>query len=82
MSRPTKCVIDLNVLKDNYKAIKDFSKRTFKAGMMTSKVYYNGYKKIGIPFYKRIWALKPVIAAILPNSFMYKYHSNKLRKKI
>ncbi len=57
---------------------KDFSKRSLKAAIQTSKVYWNGYKKINIPIYKRIYFLKPIIAALIPNYIMLKYHTRKL----
>lgn len=60
-------------------SMQDFSKRTLKAAIMTSKVYWKGYKRIGVPLIKRIWVIKPILAAIIPNKFMYRYHSKKLR---
>lgn len=52
----------------------DYAKRSFKAGLMTAKVYLNGYKLIGIPRYKYIYALKPIIAALVPNNIMKRIH--------
>ena len=57
---------------------KDFSKRDLKAAIQTSRVYWRGYKKIKIPIYKRIYFLKPIIAALIPNCIMFKYHTAKL----
>lgn len=56
----------------------DYSKRSFIAGVQTAKVYLNGYKKIKIPLIKRIYFLKPIIASLIPNFILDKYHSNKL----
>ena len=58
---------------------KDFSKRSLKAGIQTSKVFWNGYKKVGIPLYKRMWAIKPIIVALLPNKMMMAYQSKKMK---
>lgn len=56
----------------------DFLKRSLKAGIQTSKVFWNGYKKIKIPIYKRIWVFKPIISALIPNKIMMWHHSEKL----
>ena len=56
----------------------DFSKRSLKAGIQTSKVFLKGYKRIKIPLYKRIWAIKPIIVALMPNKLMMRYHSGRL----
>lgn len=56
----------------------DYSRRTFKAGVQTAKVYLNGYRKIKIPIIKRIYFLKPIIVALIPNAILERYHSNKL----
>ena len=55
----------------------DYKKRSFKAAVQTSKVYMRGYEILNFPWYSRIYALKPIISALLPNSFMYKYHKSK-----
>lgn len=56
----------------------DYQKRSLSAGIQTSKVYWNGYKKLHIPYLKRIWALKPILTAIIPNTLMMRHHMNKL----
>lgn len=55
----------------------DYSKRTIKAGIGTSKVYWNGLKRLNVKWYKRIVAFKPIITAIIPDVIMHKYHSSK-----
>lgn len=58
----------------------DYKKRSLKAAIGTSKVFIKGYKKIGIPQYKYIFALKPIIAAIIPNKLMYIMHRNRFTR--
>lgn len=58
-------------------SIKDYSKRTIKAAIGTSKVYLRGYKKLKYPWYTYPYAFKPILAALLPKKFMYLYHEIK-----
>ena len=60
-------------------ALQDFKKRTLKAAIGTSRVYLKGYKLLGFPKVKWIYAFKPIIAAILPSKFMFKYHRKKCK---
>lgn len=57
----------------------DYSKRSLIAGIQTAKVYLKGYRKLKIPIVKRIYFLKPIVAALIPNFFLEKYHSKKLK---
>lgn len=56
----------------------DYCKRSFIAGFQTSRVYLNGYRKLKFPIIKRIYFLKPIIASLIPNFILVKYHSKKL----
>lgn len=56
----------------------DFRKRSLTAGIQTAKVFWRGYKRINVPFYKRIWVFKPIVSALIPNWLMMKYQSGKL----
>ncbi len=58
----------------------DLRKRNLKAALETSKVYFHGYGLIGIPWYKYIFGLKPVLSAIIPKNIMYKFQRSKLMK--
>lgn len=58
----------------------DFKKRTLKAAVGTSKVYLKGYKLLGFSKIKSVYALKPIISALLPKKFMFKYHRKKCKK--
>lgn len=58
-------------------SVEDYKKRTVKAGIMTAKVFLNGYKLLGIPKYKWIFAIKPIISSLLPNRLMRLYHNKK-----
>ena len=53
---------------------KDLKKRSLRAAIQTSKVFLNGYKMLGFSKVKYIYALRPIIVAILPNRLIYKYH--------
>ena len=57
----------------------DYKKRTLKAAVMTSKVYLEGYRRLGFPVHKRILALKPVISALIPDKMISSYHRSKLK---
>lgn len=52
----------------------DYKKRTLKTAFMYTQTAIYGYKILKIPFYKYVYALKPVIAAILPQKILAKYH--------
>lgn len=56
----------------------DYKKRTLSAAFDITKVFIRGYKKIQISpiYYYR--ALRPIIAAIMPNLFLFFYHKKKL----
>lgn len=56
----------------------DLKKRTMKAAIQTSKVYFWGYGVLHIPYYKRIWGIKPIVAALIPDFIMNKYYKTKL----
>ncbi len=58
--------------------VEDLGKRTLKAGIQTAKVFAHGYKLIGVPFYKRILCIKPIISALVPKNLMKIYYK-KLR---
>lgn len=56
----------------------DLKKRTLKSAFITSKVFYKGYKSIGIPWFKRWIAIKPIISSLIPNKLLAYYHRIKL----
>lgn len=57
----------------------DLKKRNFKTGIQTSKIYWNGYKRINTPIYKRIYFIKPIVSVLIPNFIMIRYHAEKLK---
>ena len=67
------------VLYRYHESYADYTKRSLKAGVQTARVFWNGYKRIHVPYYKRIWALKPIISALVPNWIMRYYHLTKIR---
>jgi len=54
---------------------KEFRITEFKARMMACK-------KLGIPFYKRIGVLKPLVLALVPSSILQRYHRGVGRKEL
>lgn len=58
-------------------SLEDYKKRTIKAGIETAKVFLAGYKKLHFPLYMRVFALKPILAAIIPDFIMEWYHRGK-----
>lgn len=76
--------IGYNIQKPLYRyheSHEDYKKRTLKAAIETSRVYISGYKKIGIPFYKNIFAIKPIISALLPVKIIEHFHLKKLDRR-
>lgn len=63
------------VLYRYHESLQDYKKRSLKAGIQTAKVFWNGYKMIKVPLLKRIWVIKPILAAIIPNRILIKYHT-------
>lgn len=55
--------------------IEDLKKRSLKAGIATAIVFFKGYKLVGIPLYKYIFALKPIISSLVPRGIMMRYLS-------
>lgn len=58
--------------------VEDMGKRTLKAGIGIAKVFWQGYALLGYPYRKRIWALKPIIASLVPRKLMHHHHLRKL----
>lgn len=63
-----------------HESITDYKKRSLKGGISAFRVFWMGYKKIGIPSYKRWRAIRPIISSVLPHEIMYKYHMRALKK--
>lgn len=58
-----------------HESVDDYKKRSITAGWKTTKVFLNGYKKIGVPLYKYPLALKPLLSSLVPNKLNYIYHN-------
>ena len=52
----------------------DYKKRTLKTAIMYTQTALYGYKLLKIPFYKYIYAFKPIITALIPNKILELYH--------
>lgn len=61
-------------------SVDDLKKRSVKAGLETSKVYYHGYKLLEFPWYERVWAIKPIISALVPHRIMLKHFERGLKE--
>lgn len=59
-------------------SIYDFKKRKFKYSIDTARICYRGYKLLGYPKNYYIFLLKPILASIVPNFIMEKYHVFKI----
>lgn len=59
-------------------SVGDYKKRNLVAAVYTSKVFLRGYKILKFPIYQYVFAMKPIISAILSSAFMYRYHARKL----
>lgn len=60
-------------------SIEDYEKRSLIAAVYTAKVYLRGYRKLHFPVWQYIYAVRPIISALLPKEFMYKYHIKKMK---
>lgn len=56
----------------------DLKKRSLKAAIETSKVYIRGYKLLGFSLASYVYALKPVISALIPDFIMKRYYKKRL----
>lgn len=59
-------------------SIDDYKKRSFSAAVKTAIIYIYGYRMLKFPLYKYIYAVKPILASLIPRKIMYKYHKNQL----
>lgn len=59
-------------------SVADMEKRSLKAAIGIAKVFWQGYALLEYPYGRRVWALKPIVAALLPRRLMYKHHMSKL----
>lgn len=61
-------------------SLADFKKRNLKAAFGTTKVCIRGYKMLNYPLYLYPYALKPILATLIPDFIMHKYHRKKDQK--
>ena len=71
-----------NVLYRYRESTSDFGKRTVKAGIQTAKVFWKGYKKVNIPWRKRIWVFKPIIMALIPNELLKHIYAKRMQSPV
>jgi len=67
-----------NIQKPLYKyreSEKDLKKRSLRAAIQTSRVFFNGYKLLGFSKLQYVYAFRPIIVALLPNSVICKWHT-------
>ena len=53
---------------------KDLNKRSLRAAIQTSRVFLDGYKMLGFSRTKYIYALRPIVVAMLPNRIICQHH--------
>lgn len=59
----------------------DFQKRSLSAAIGIAKVYLNGYKMLGISKIYKVYALKPIISALMPTFIKLYLRNKKLKSK-
>lgn len=69
-----------NVLYRYRESLEDLNKRSLKAAIETSKVYIRGYKLLGFSTVTYLYALKPIISAMIPKPIMKFYLKMKLKQ--
>ncbi len=52
----------------------DYDKRTVRAAANAARVYFAGNRMLGVPWWKLVCCLKPMVSAILPRIVMRAYH--------
>lgn len=57
-----------------HESINDYKKRSWSVAIMAVKRRYNGYRLLKLPAITYIYALKPIVSAMIPNKIMYIYH--------
>ncbi len=57
-----------------HESLDDYKKRTLKAAIGTAGVIKDGIDILGWSKSKYIFCLKPIIASLIPNRIMYRYH--------
>ena len=65
-------------MRDNSEAYK---RRTWQRRVNEARVRYIGYKMLEIPFYKRIYCMRPILVYLLPNKIYDVLHKKKLSKE-
>ncbi len=60
-----------------HESLNDMKKRSFKAALGTTKINVKYYRLLKVPMHLRPLAYKPLLSAILPDSFMIWYHSKR-----
>lgn len=58
----------------------DYKKRTISAAFDITKVFIKGYKKIHVSPIHYYRSLRPIVAAMIPNLFLFIYHGKKLNQ--
>lgn len=61
-----------------HESLRDYKKRSLEAAIQTVKIKCKGYQQLKFPFSYYIFALRPIVSAILPNRLIKKYHKKKL----
>ncbi|MBQ5714371.1 MAG: glycosyltransferase family 2 protein, partial [Bacteroidaceae bacterium] len=57
------------------------ARRTWKNRRNEAYVKHVGYKMIGLPWYKQVYVLEPIVKYLMP-SFVYKYFHKRKGNKI
>ena len=60
---------------------KSYNKKKFKYRVVETKMKLHYFRKIGINKLKYIYAIRPIIVALLPKTIIRKYHKNKYKSE-
>lgn len=61
--------------------LNDLKKRNIKGAVTATLIFLEGYSNIGVPFFKRWHAFKPIISSILPDRILNNYHKQLMKKR-
>lgn len=63
-------------------SLNDYKKRNLKIRLSEITTRYFGYKLLGFPKYYNIFLLKPLLATVIPDKLIYRYHKYIENKRL
>ncbi|MCR4695295.1 MAG: glycosyltransferase [Pseudobutyrivibrio sp.] len=59
-------------------SLSDLKRRNIQSSVGIAKIYFYGYKLIKVPYYKRIWGVRPIVSALVPRWIRMIYYKQRL----